>query len=183
MNKPTAKCCLADSPGFIKYDVNRSFCIFVYLFTHLFVFEVLSIHLLSFIHITFIPPRSHFRFLSYRHCFYINHPQPSHINTHSITVTSISEAMPSLVSRLFQGRSPLPLSTPEAPDINFIPTQEQKDEYEKIFENLPKKSQKKLKKLQKEHGLTENQLILAALKQFAPQYVGMYKTAMFFGIV
>ncbi|TGO64037.1 hypothetical protein BCON_0009g00460 [Botryotinia convoluta] len=100
--------------------------------------------------------------------------------------------MPSLPPRILQDRPPSPPSSLkprsdpiffEVPSADVKATQKQIDAYEKMFNDLPEDSKKKLKKLQKEHGLTQNQLILAALKQWAPQYVGAFKMAMFFGIV
>ncbi|ESZ98359.1 hypothetical protein SBOR_1237 [Sclerotinia borealis F-4128] len=106
--------------------------------------------------------------------------------------------MPSLAPHLLQHRSltslksrfpsPSPSSSDdltnfEVPSADIKATKKQIAAYEKLVDNLPEDSKKKLKKLQKEHGLTQNQLILAALKEWAPQYVGMFKTAEFFGIV
>ncbi|THV52791.1 hypothetical protein BGAL_0068g00100 [Botrytis galanthina] len=102
--------------------------------------------------------------------------------------------MPSLPPRLLQKRAPSSLSSlkprldltsidsPSPADVKKATEKEIKD-FDKMFNNLPEDSKKKLKKLQKEHGLTRDQLILAALKEWAPDYVGMFKMAMFFGIV
>ncbi|KAF7899817.1 hypothetical protein EAF00_004153 [Botryotinia globosa] len=101
--------------------------------------------------------------------------------------------MPSLPPRRLQNRSPSPPSSlkprldlaridyPSSPDVPFTP--KEKEDFEKMYKNLPEDSKKKLDKLQKEHGLTQNQLILAGLNKWAPGYVGMFKMAMFFGIV
>lgn len=62
-------------------------------------------------------------------------------------------------------------------------TTQQVIEYQKLMRNLPEKNKKELERLQKKYGLTRDQLILAALNEWAPQYVGAFKTAMFFGIV
>lgn len=62
-------------------------------------------------------------------------------------------------------------------------TDKQMKEFNKRWDALPDDAKKRLNKFQKDHGLTRNQLILAALKQWAPQYVGAFKAAMFFGIV
>ncbi|KAF7909608.1 uncharacterized protein EAF01_003326 [Botrytis porri] len=100
--------------------------------------------------------------------------------------------MPSLSPHLLQARSASPVSSLKArldPTILEVPsadikaTKEQSDAFEKWFDDLPKDSKKKLRKFQKEHGLTRDQLILAALKKWAPDYVGPFKMAMFFGIV
>ncbi|APA11090.1 predicted protein [Sclerotinia sclerotiorum 1980 UF-70] len=102
--------------------------------------------------------------------------------------------MPSLPPHLLQHRthSPLKPRTPssssssttfEVPTTDIKATKKQIDAYEKLIKYLPEDSKKKLKKLQKEHGLTRDQLILAALKEWAPQYVGAFKMAEFFGIV
>ncbi|KAF7955839.1 hypothetical protein EAE96_004761 [Botrytis aclada] len=100
--------------------------------------------------------------------------------------------MPLLPFHLLQARtSPPPSSLKPRSDPTFFevrsaddsPTQEQIKAFDKWFDGLPEDSKKKLKKIQKEHGLTRNQLILAGLKQWAPGYVGTFKMAMFFGIV
>jgi hypothetical protein len=62
-------------------------------------------------------------------------------------------------------------------------TDEQIEAFNKYYDALPKKAQKRLDKWQKDHGLTRNQLILAALNEWAPQYVPAFKAAEFFGIV
>ncbi|KAF7862736.1 hypothetical protein EAF04_007609 [Stromatinia cepivora] len=102
--------------------------------------------------------------------------------------------MPSLSPHLPQHRtlSPLKQRTPsssydsttfEVPSADIKATKKQIDAYEKLIDDLPEDSKKKLRKLQREHGLTRDQLILAALKEWAPQYVGAFKMAEFFGIV
>ncbi|KAF7881588.1 uncharacterized protein EAF02_006276 [Botrytis sinoallii] len=100
--------------------------------------------------------------------------------------------MPSLPPRLLQDRSPSPPSSLKprldptilgVPDDTVKATQKQIDAYHKWYDGLPKEAQKKIDKFQKDHGLTQDQLILAALKKWAPQYVGPFKMAMFFGIV
>ncbi|TGO26279.1 hypothetical protein BPAE_0063g00480 [Botrytis paeoniae] len=92
----------------------------------------------------------------------------------------VRDLSPSLPSSLKSRSDPTFFEVP-SPDVKA--TQKQIDAYEKMLNDLPEDSKKKLKKLQKEHGLTQDQLILAALKQWAPQYVGAFKMAMFFGIV
>ncbi|TGO58999.1 hypothetical protein BOTNAR_0171g00020 [Botryotinia narcissicola] len=101
--------------------------------------------------------------------------------------------MPSLPPRLLQNRSTFSPSSlkprldltrieyPSAPDVPFTPKQEQ--DFDNMLKNLPEDSKKKLEKLKREHGLTRNQLILAGLKKWAPDYVDSFKMAMFFGIV
>ncbi|KAF5877424.1 uncharacterized protein Bfra_001791 [Botrytis fragariae] len=168
MNKPTAKCGLAHFFGF-------------------------GIQLLSLIHTTFVPPRSHFKFLNCGRCIYNNRPQPSHINTHSIAISSIPKAMPSLPPHILRDLSPsVPSSLKSRVDLTSFDfpsstdvkaTQKEIDDYDKMFEALPEDSKKKLDKLQKKYGLTRDQLILAGLKKWAPGYVGTFKMAMFFGIV
>ncbi|KAM3081225.1 hypothetical protein ACMFMF_003139 [Clarireedia jacksonii] len=65
---------------------------------------------------------------------------------------------------------------PRADDVWEVPslddaqnvTDEQMKEFNKQWDALPEDTKKKLRKWQKDHGLTRNQLILAALKQWAP---------------
>ncbi|PQE24920.1 hypothetical protein CJF32_00007304 [Rutstroemia sp. NJR-2017a WRK4] len=76
----------------------------------------------------------------------------------------------------------IPSSIPSVEDANKI-SHKQMKVLEKWFDSLPDDTKKRLNQWQKDNGLTRNQLILAALKEWAPQYVGAFKAAMFFGIV
>ncbi|PQE04492.1 hypothetical protein CJF31_00007337 [Rutstroemia sp. NJR-2017a BVV2] len=76
-----------------------------------------------------------------------------------------------------QKRSDDDLSDVEIPSLKKASkiTDKQMKEAEKWFSSLPKHTQKKWNNWQEKHGLTRNQLILAAVKEFAPQYVWAVK--------